>query len=132
MDCVVECGDIGEGLMGEVMSLQIVPDDLDIIELRRVFGQPLDGEPVCPGGERRAGKLADVDRSIVLDQHDRPGWPTRHGAVESIELFEVCHEVGTAFGRAGMDDKLACHVIERTQHGHFPGLSRRWHAQIGA
>ena len=132
MDCLVECGDVGEGLMGEVMSLQIVPDDLDIIEFRRVFGQPLDGEPVRPGGERRAGKLADMVRSIVLDQHNRFDLPPRHGAVELIKLFEMRHEIGTTFGRAGMDDKLARHVIERTQHGHFSGLSRRWHAQVGA
>jgi hypothetical protein len=52
---VVERGDIiGEGLMGEVMRLEIVPDDLDVVELGRVFGQPLNGEPVCPGGKRRA------------------------------------------------------------------------------
>jgi hypothetical protein len=54
MDCLVECVDVGECLMGEVMRLQVVPDDLDIIEFGRVFWQPLNGEPVCPGGERRA------------------------------------------------------------------------------
>ena len=132
MDCLVQCSDIGEGLMSEVMSFQIVPDDLDIIEFRRVFGQPLDGEPVCPGGERRTGKLAYMDRSIVLDQHDRFDLPSRHGAVELIKLFEMRHEIAATFGGAGMDDKLACHVIERTQHSHFSGLSRGRHAQVSA
>ena len=52
---MVERGDIGEGLMGEVMRLEVVPDDFDVFEFGRVFGQPLDGEPVLPsreGGER--------------------------------------------------------------------------------
>ena len=84
-----------------------------------------------PGGECGTGKLADMDRSIVLDQHDRFDRPPRHGAVELIKLFEMRHEITTPFGGAGMDDKLACHVIERTQHGDFPGLSRRRHAQVG-
>jgi hypothetical protein len=51
MDRLVERGEIGEGLMGEVMRLEIVPDDLDVIEFGRVFGQPFDCEPVCPGRE---------------------------------------------------------------------------------
>ena len=89
MDRTVERGDIGEGLMGEVMRLEIVPDDLDVIEFGRVFGQPFNGEPVCPGGERRSRKLADVDWSIVLDQHDRLGRPARDGAVEMVELPEL-------------------------------------------
>ena len=118
--------------MSEVVRFEIVPDDLNVIEFGRVFGQPLHREPVCPGSERRVRELTDVDRPIVLDQHDRPGWPAGHGTVESIELFEMRHEVGTAFGRAGVDDELAGHVVERTQHGHFFGLSRSWHAQIGA
>jgi hypothetical protein len=87
---------------------------------------------VCPGGERGAGKLADVDRSIVLDQHDRSGWPSGHGTVEAIELLEMRHEIGAAFGRAGVDNELARDVIERIQHGHFLCLSWCWNAQVGA
>jgi hypothetical protein len=73
-----------------------------------------------------------MDRAIVLDQQDRSGWPPGHGAVKLIELLEMRHEISAAFGRAGMDDELARDVIERTQHGHFFGLSRGWHAQISA
>ena len=39
-------------------------------------------------------------------------------------------EVTAAFGRAGMDDELACDVIERAQQRDFPGLSGRWHTQV--
>ena len=54
MDRLVEGGDVREGLMGEVVRLEIVPDDLDVIEFGRVFGQPLHREPVCPGGARES------------------------------------------------------------------------------
>src|ERR1700731_4499543 len=59
--------------MGEVMRLEVVPDDFDVVELWGVFGQPLDGEPVRASREGRERELTDVDRPIVLDQHDRLG-----------------------------------------------------------
>src|SRR3954452_735090 len=34
-------------------------------------------------------------------------------------------------GPSTHDNTLAGHVLERTQHGHFFGMSRGWHAQIG-
>jgi hypothetical protein len=42
------------------------------------------------------------------------------------------HEISAAFGWTGVDDELARDVIERTQHGHFFGLSGGRHTQIGA
>ena len=62
-----------EGLVGEVMGLKIAPDRLDFIEFGGVFRQPLDGEPVCAGGQGGERPFAGVDRTIVLDQHDRLG-----------------------------------------------------------
>ena len=79
--------------MCEVVRLEIVPDDLDVIEFGGVFGQPLNGEPVCPGSERCARELTDMDRSIALYQHDRLDPPARHGAVELIELLEMRRQV---------------------------------------
>jgi hypothetical protein len=67
MDGVVECGDVGEGLVGQVVGLEVVPDDLDIVEFGGIFGQPLDGEPVRAGGEGCDRAMARVDRAIVLD-----------------------------------------------------------------
>ena len=86
----------------------------------------LDGEPVRP---RPRGPLADMDRPIVLGQHDRLGRPTGLGAVEVVELLGMGHEVGAAPGGAGMDNELASDVIERSQHRHLLGLSRRGDAQ---
>ena len=76
VDGLVECVGVGEGLMGEVMGLEVAPNRLDVVEFGRIFGQPLDGEPVRAGGQRGERALAGVDRTIVLDQHDRlGGWP---------------------------------------------------------
>jgi hypothetical protein len=46
VDGAFECGDVCEGLMGEVMRLEIMPNDFNVIEFGRVFWQPLDGEPM--------------------------------------------------------------------------------------
>ena len=41
-----------ERLMSEVMPLQVAPEGLDVVQLRSIFRQPLDGEPVGALGER--------------------------------------------------------------------------------
>ena len=71
MDGLFERGGVGEGLVGEVIGFEIVPDRLDIIEFGRILGQPFDGEPVGAGGQSGERALAGVDRAVVLDQHDR-------------------------------------------------------------
>src|SRR5271165_1275700 len=132
VDGLVEGVDIGEGLTGEVMRLEVVPDDFDIVEFWGVFGQPLDGEPVRASGKRCERALADVVRPVVLDEHDRLGGPAGFGAVEIVELLEMGHEVDAALGGAGMDGELARDVIERAQHRHLLGLPRRRDAQVRA
>ena len=87
MDGLVERGDVGEGLVGEVMGLKIAPDRLDFIEFGGVFRQPLDGEPVCAGGEGCERAFAGVDRAIVLDQHDRLGLSPGLRSKEAVELL---------------------------------------------
>ncbi len=78
MDGSVEIGGVGEGVVGEIVRFEIVPDNLAVVELGGVFRQPLDGEPMLARFAGGNGELADVDRPIVLDQHDRliarPGW----------------------------------------------------------
>ena len=51
MDVAVEIIRTIERLMSEVMTLQIAPENLDVVELRRVFRQPLNPEPVGAFGE---------------------------------------------------------------------------------
>src|SRR5580693_6138695 len=123
MDGAVECVGIGEGLMREMVRLEVAPDALDVIEFRCIFGQPLDREPVSAFGKRRAGELAGVDRSIVLDQHHRLGGLARFGAIEPVELLKMSDEVAAALGLAGVHDELAGDMVERAQHRDFPCLS---------
>ena len=51
VDGAVEVIRAGERLMSEVMPLQVAPENLDVVQLRRVFRQPLDREPVGALGE---------------------------------------------------------------------------------
>src|SRR3954451_7563756 len=65
VDGAVEVIRAGERLMSEVMPLQVAPETLDIVQLRSIFRQPLDGEPVGARGARGAACLAGVDRAVV-------------------------------------------------------------------
>jgi hypothetical protein len=42
MDRAVEVIRAGEGLVSQVMPLQVAPDPFDVVQLRSVFRQPLD------------------------------------------------------------------------------------------
>ena len=79
--------------MREMMRLEVVPDDLDVVQFRRIFGQPLDGKPVRPDGQRRQGELAGMDRTIVLDQYHRLGGLTGLGTIKPVQLLEMRDEV---------------------------------------
>lgn len=43
MDYVVECVGVSKGLMGEMMSLEVAPNRLDVVQFGRIFWQPFDG-----------------------------------------------------------------------------------------
>src|SRR3954466_6159690 len=73
VDGLIEVFRSGEGLVSEVMPLQVAPEHLDVVQLRSVFRQPLDREPVGSrgeSGESGAGRLAGVDRTVVEDQNE--------------------------------------------------------------
>jgi hypothetical protein len=44
--------------MRQMMRLEIAPDGFDVVQFRRILGQPLDGEPVRSGGQRGQGERA--------------------------------------------------------------------------
>src|SRR5919107_370552 len=70
VDGAVEVIRTGEGLVGKMVPLQIAPYGLDVVQLRSVFRQPLDGEPVRPFGQGGGGRLAGVDRAVVEHEDD--------------------------------------------------------------
>lgn len=123
---------MSEGLVSEVVRFEVMPDDFDVVKFRCVFRQPLDGEPMRSGGKGGEREFADMDRAIVLDEHDGPGWVSGFWSVETVELFKMSDEVAAALGRAGMNDEVSSDMIKRPQHRHFLGLSRCRHAQVRA
>jgi hypothetical protein len=129
-DRAVERVGVGKGLMCQMVRLEVAPDHLDVVEFRRILGQPFDGEPVGAGGQRCRRELAGMDGAIVLDEHHRFGGLAGSGTIQPIELLEMGDKVAAALGRAGVDDELARDVVERAQHRDLPGLSRCWHAQV--
>src|SRR3954469_18957409 len=132
MDGVIEAKEISKGLMGEMPSLEVAPDDFDIIEFGGVFGQPLDGEPMGSFGECGACRLADMDRAVVEHDDDRLGGPAGPGAVKTVELLQMGDEVAAALAPRGGDDELAASPIEAAHYGDLLGLPGGRHAQVGA
>jgi hypothetical protein len=41
VDCSVEGDAVGEGLVGEMVGLEVTPDWFDVVQFGRVLGQPL-------------------------------------------------------------------------------------------
>src|SRR5215218_3533271 len=131
VDGAVEVIRAGERLMSEVMPLQVAPETLDIVQLRSIFRQPLDGEPVGALGERGAACLAGVDRAVVEDEHEGLERDAELGTIAAVDLLQESDEVRASFGSAGVHDELAPGPVEHPEHRHFGALARRWDAQVG-
>jgi len=64
--------------------LEIAPDGLDVVEFRRVLGQPFDGELMGAVGKRGDGGLAHVDRPVVEHDDDRPDRQAGPRAIKAV------------------------------------------------
>src|SRR3954447_22536152 len=103
MDGVVESVGIGEGVVGEIMLLEVAPASLDVVQFGGVFRQPLEGEPGTLG--KRAGcQLAGVDWPVVENRDQGPG--AFGGAVGGAELVEQGNKIGGALGGAGVHEQV--------------------------
>lgn len=131
VDGLVEMVGIGEGPVGEVVTLEVAPDEFDVVKLRGVAGQPFDREPGALA-QRLGGQLARMDRAVVEDEHHGPPRSAGLRAVAAVDLVQERDEVGAALGPRGVDDQLVRGGVERTHHRHFLGLSRRLDPQIGS
>jgi hypothetical protein len=72
MDGLIDCGNICEGLVGEVMDLKIAQANSISLSSGPYFGS----DPTvsqCARAARAASEPFGVDQTIVLDQHDRLG-----------------------------------------------------------
>src|SRR5215211_4084185 len=93
VDGLIEVFRSGEGLVSEVMPLQIAPENLDIVQLRSVFQQPLDREPVGTRGEGSPGRLAGMDRTVVEDQNEGLDRDAELGTIAVVDLLQEGDEV---------------------------------------
>src|SRR5919205_509355 len=109
----------GEGLVGEVMPLQVAPETLDIVQLRSGFRQPLDREPVGTRGKGRPSRLAGVDRTVVEDQNEGLDRDAELGTVAAVDLLQESDEVCASFGSVGVNNELAPGPVEHAEHRHF-------------
>src|SRR4051794_21713320 len=106
VDGAVEVIRAGERLMSEVMPLQVAPETLDIVQLRSIFRQPLDGEPVGARGERGAACLAGVDRAVVEDEHEGLEHHPELGAIAAGGLLPEGGEGRGWVGSGGLKNKI--------------------------
>src|SRR5215211_6697788 len=102
MNGAVESVEIGEGMVGEIMLLEVTPASLDVIQLGGVFRQPFEGEPGALGKCARCQPAA-VDRPVVENRDQGPG--AFGGAIGSAKLVEQGNKVGRALGGAGVHDQ---------------------------
>ena len=93
VDGLIEVFGSGEGLVSEVMPLQVAPERLDVVQLRSVFRQPLDREPVGARGESGAGRLAGVDRAVIQDQNEGLDRNPELGTLAPVDLLQESDEV---------------------------------------
>src|SRR5215207_4400363 len=106
VDGLIEIVRSGEGLVSEVMPLQVAPETLDIVQLRSVFRQPLDPEPMSPLGEGGTSRLAGVDRTVVEDQNEGLDRDAELGTIAAVDLLQESKEVRASFGSASVNNEL--------------------------
>src|SRR4051812_49660902 len=111
VDGAVEVIRAGERLMSEVMPLQVAPETLDIVQLRSIIRQPLDGEPVGARGERGAACLAGVDRAVGEDEHDGLERDAELGTIAAVAPFQEGDLGPASFGSPGADNNLASRPV---------------------
>src|SRR4051812_8374256 len=132
MDRVIEVFGAREGLVSELVSLQVAPELFDVVELRSVFEQPLDPEPVGTFGKSRLACLAGMDRAVVEDEHDRLERDPELGPEAPVNLLQESDEVRTALGARGLHDQVARRPVEKAEHRDLLALARGRNAQIGS
>jgi hypothetical protein len=118
--------------MSEMMGFEVAPHCFDVIEFGRVFGQPLDAEPMGAGGERGPGRLAGMDQAVIENDDHGALTLTGFGAAGMIEVFQKGSEVGAALGFGGGDDQPAVAPGECAHHRDLSGLAGGRHAKVCA
>jgi hypothetical protein len=86
-DGAIESLGVDESLVSQMMGFEIIPDNFDVVEFGRIFGQPLHGEPMGTGGERRGCRLltwiGPLSSTMTTGFIGTPGGPQQ--AVEDLQ-----------------------------------------------
>ena len=122
MDRLVESGQVGEGLVGEMTGFEIAPDD----SISLSSGVYLGSHSTTSQCARSASAA-----SVALLTWIGPLSSTRTTGLAGARALvrrdgreaADAQEIAAALGRAGGDDELAGDVIERPHHRHLLGLS---------
>src|SRR4051794_39083329 len=83
MENLIERFGVTEGLVGQVMPLQIGPTALDVVQFGSVFGPPFEGEPGTLA-QGLGGQPAGVDRTVIKHQDHGLGAPARAWRVVAL------------------------------------------------
>ncbi len=124
--------EVGAGYISQLHSLQVVPDTLIWVQIRRIAGQPFQADPLCPtNGQEVPDRLAPVNGRTIPDDQQLAGDVTQQmlqkanhiRAAESPLLHH--HQQGAIYG----DATDGCYVVPGERHSEDRALSPR---SIGA
>ena len=92
VDGLIQCGDVREGLMGQVLRLQVVPNDLDVVQFGRVFRQPDPTVIQCARAARAARESLLTCTCSALNCPAKEGQFWAHDAVSCLSLDAEIYE----------------------------------------
>jgi hypothetical protein len=127
VDGPVEGIGIIEGAVGQLVLLEVAPAAFDVVQFRRVFRQPFDGQP-WSGGQSLGGDLAGMDRTVV--EHDDQGAGPLSGAIGSTDQIEQGDEIGGALCRTGVHQEASFYRVPRAQQCPLPRLTGSLDAKV--
>lgn len=116
-------------MIGEMVSLEVHPVSFDVVEFRGVFRQPFNGNPRTRS-ESSGAQLADVNRAVIENKHDRQVRVIPARPILAIQQFEQHDEIAAAFRRTGDDMQLTACCILRSQDRDLLRLSGCFDAQV--
>ena len=114
MDGAIEVLGVGEGLVGQMMRFEVVPDNLDVVEFGRVLGSHSTVSQWARAARAAVVALltwiGPLSSTMTTGFIRMPGL----GPIQAIEHLQECNEIGAALGSAGVHNEAAGGVIERS------------------
>lgn len=102
--------------VGELAALDVAPDELGRIEVRRIAGQALDSEPGALSAQVRLHGSTLMRGQAIPDQCDAP---TAKLPLEVVQEFDEGRVVVTA--RSRLEEETTATEVPPERHGHGDG-----------